>query len=119
MRAFDVFSQPPTAANLRAYEHNMETANWAARVSRPWIQFAQFAWLKDGGEKAVIGRARLVFLQARPQLHAGSAGARQSPPTPRMIPSRPLWIFAINSPRGASGWWSCPCRTRKAFIRIA
>ena len=57
VRAFDVFSQPPTAANLRAYERALEDANWAARVSRPWMQFAQFEWLKDGGEKAVIGEA--------------------------------------------------------------
>ena len=72
VRAFEVFSQAPTAANLRAYERSMEAANWAARVSRPWIQFAQFAWLKDGGEK---GRHRLrgmVFLQTRAELHAGS-----------------------------------------------
>ncbi len=49
VRAFEVFGQAPTAANLRAYERSMEAANWAARVSRPWIQFAHFAWLKDGG----------------------------------------------------------------------
>jgi SGNH hydrolase-like domain, acetyltransferase AlgX len=61
VRAFDVFSQVPTAANLRAYERSMEAANWAARVSRPWIQFAQFAWLKDGGEKCVIGCAGWYF----------------------------------------------------------
>ena len=39
----------------------MEAANWAARVSRPWIQFAHFAWLKDGGEKAVVGCAGWYF----------------------------------------------------------
>jgi hypothetical protein len=61
VRAFEVFGQAPTAANLRAYERSMEAANWAARVSRPWIQFAHFAWLKDGGEKAVIGQAGWYF----------------------------------------------------------
>jgi hypothetical protein len=61
VRAFEVFGQAPTASNLRAYERNMEAANWAARVSRPWIQFAHFAWLKDGGEKAVIGYAGWYF----------------------------------------------------------
>src|SRR5688500_17551870 len=61
VRALEVFRQPPTAAKLRAYERSLETANWAARASRPWIQFAQFACLKDGGEKAVIGRAEWYF----------------------------------------------------------
>lgn len=61
VRVFDVFSQAPTATNLRAYERSLETANWAGRVSRPWIQFALFEWLKDGGEKAVIGRAGWYF----------------------------------------------------------
>lgn len=61
VRAFDVLTQTPTAANLRAYERSLETANWAARVSRPWIQFAQFEWLKDGGAMAVIGSAGWYF----------------------------------------------------------
>src|SRR5437762_1594988 len=61
IRALDVFSGVPTAANLRAYEKDMEKANWAARLSRPWLQFAQFGWLKDGGEKVVIGSPEWYF----------------------------------------------------------
>jgi hypothetical protein len=61
VRAFEVFNQPPTAANLRAYEHNLESVNWAAHASRPWIQFAQFEWLKDGGTKVVIGSGGWYF----------------------------------------------------------
>jgi len=61
VRVFDVFRQPPTAANLRAFERSLEAANWAARASRPWMQFAQFQWLGDGGEKAVIGQAGWYF----------------------------------------------------------
>ena len=75
VRAFEVFSQTPTAANLRAYERSLEAANWAARSSRPWIQLAQFEWLKYGGGKAAIGREGMVFLQTRAELHAGSARA--------------------------------------------
>jgi alginate O-acetyltransferase complex protein AlgJ len=61
IRAFEVFSQPPTVENLRAYERSVEGANWAARLTRPWLQFAHFAWLKDGGEKVVIGRGGWYF----------------------------------------------------------
>jgi lysophospholipase L1-like esterase len=74
IRAFDVFNQAPTAASLRAYERSLEAANWAARVTRPWVQFVQFAWLKDGGEKAAIGSAGwyfykpgLTYMLARPE----------------------------------------------------
>ena len=61
VRAFELFSQTPTAASLRAYERSLEAANWAPRVSRPWIQFGLFEWLKDGGAKTVIGRAGWYF----------------------------------------------------------
>jgi hypothetical protein len=61
IRALDVFGQAPTAANLRAYEKSLEAANWAAGLARPWIQFAQFAWLKDAGEKANFGSPGWYF----------------------------------------------------------
>lgn len=75
IRALEVFNQAPTAENLRAYERRLETANWAGRLSRPWLQFARFAWLKDGGEKTLIGRdgwffynPGLNYMLARPEL---------------------------------------------------
>jgi lysophospholipase L1-like esterase len=61
VRAFELFNQAPTAANLRSYERSLEAANWAARLTRPWIQFAQFEWLNDGGEKTAIGRGGWYF----------------------------------------------------------
>jgi hypothetical protein len=59
--ALEVFSQSPTAANLRGYEKKLEAANWAARLSRPLLQFAHFKWLKDGGEKVVVGSSGWYF----------------------------------------------------------
>lgn len=85
VRAFDVFKQSPTAANLRAYESSLEDANWAARATRPWMQFTQFAWLKDGGEKVALGQAGWYFY--KPGIHyllartepAKTAGATNDP----------------------------------------
>jgi len=59
--ALDVFRQRPTTANLRAYEHGLEDASVVARALRPLFQFAQFTWLRDGGEKALVGRDGWLF----------------------------------------------------------
>jgi hypothetical protein len=59
--ALQVFRQRPTAANLRAYEHSLEDASVLARAVRPWFQFIQFAWLRDGGEKVLVGRDGWLF----------------------------------------------------------
>ena len=59
--ALEVFRQKPTAAHLRSYERGLEDASVVARALRPWVQFAQFAWLRDGGEKALIGRDGWLF----------------------------------------------------------
>ncbi len=71
--ALDVFRQKPLSANLRAYEHGLEDASVIARSARPWFQFAQFAWLNDGGEKALVGRDGWLFY--RPSCDAMLAGA--------------------------------------------
>jgi hypothetical protein len=60
-QALEVFKQRPAAAHLRAYERNLEEASWLARQLRPWAQYVQFAWLKDGGEKALVGRDGWLF----------------------------------------------------------
>ncbi len=70
--ALDVFRQKPTAANLRAYEHSLEDASVLARAARPAFQFAQFAWLRDGGQKALLGRDGWLFY--RPGYDAMLAG---------------------------------------------
>ena len=61
VRALEVFRQKPTAANLRAYERNLEDASVVARALRPLFQFAQFSWLRDGGEKVLVGRDGWLF----------------------------------------------------------
>ena len=61
LSALEVFRQRPTSANLRAYEHSLEDASVVARALRPLFQFAQFTWLRDGGEKALVGRDGWLF----------------------------------------------------------
>ena len=72
VRAFEVFSEAPTAANLRAFEKNLEQASWAARYSRPLLQFAQFKWLHDGGEKVAVGSSGWLFYKPGLKYMVGS-----------------------------------------------
>lgn len=75
VQALELFSRPPTAANLRQFEKDLESDNWAARLSRPPLQFARFAWLQDGGDKVGVGthgwyfyKPGLMHMLARPEL---------------------------------------------------
>lgn len=92
-RVLEILGQAPSAANLRAYEHGLEEANWAARAARPWMQLAQFEWLKDGGSKAIIGQdgwyfytPGLNYLLSRPLPPDHSAAA--SDPLPAILDFR-------------------------------
>lgn len=67
----------PSGETLRAYEKKLETANWASRVTRPWLQFANFK-LKEGGEKVVVGAQGWYFF--KPGLNY--MVARHNPATP-------------------------------------
>lgn len=60
-QALEVFQQRPAAANLRAYERNLEESSWAIQTFRPWMQYAQFILLQDAGEKALVGRDGWLF----------------------------------------------------------
>jgi len=60
-QAFTLLTQKPTVANLRAYEQNLEETSVVAKYLRSWAQYAQFAWLHDGGEKALVGREGWLF----------------------------------------------------------
>jgi lysophospholipase L1-like esterase len=80
-QALDVCSRMPTAASLRVYERNLEDASWAAAHMRPWIQYAQFAWLKDGGAKALMGREGWLFYKPGVQYLTERPRARKATTT--------------------------------------
>jgi hypothetical protein len=60
-RVLDLFLQPPTARNLHAYEQSLEETSLVVRQLRPWMQYLQWKFLADAGEKAVVGRHGWLF----------------------------------------------------------
>lgn len=54
--ALDILLQPPTARNLHAYERSLEETSLVIKQFRPWMQYIQWRFLDDAGEKAVLGR---------------------------------------------------------------
>ena len=60
-RALDIFLQPPTARNLHAYEQSLEETSLVVKQFRPWMQYFQWRFLADAGEKAVLGRHGWLF----------------------------------------------------------
>ena len=60
-RALDIFLRPPTARNLHAYEHGLEDTSLVVKQFRPWMQYLQWRFLADAGEKAVVGRDGWLF----------------------------------------------------------
>jgi hypothetical protein len=60
-RALDVFFQPPTVRNLRAYEHSLEQTSIVVKHLRPWVQYIEWMFLGDAGEKVVVGRHGWLF----------------------------------------------------------
>jgi hypothetical protein len=59
--ALDVFLRPPTARNLHAYEQSLEETSLVIHRLRPWMQYLQWRFLGDAGEKAVLGRHGWLF----------------------------------------------------------
>ena len=54
-RVLDIFCQPPTARNLHAYEQSLEKTSLVIKQFRPWMQYLQWRFLDDAGEKASSG----------------------------------------------------------------
>jgi hypothetical protein len=59
--AFDVFLQAPSARNLHAYEHSLEATSLVVKKLRPWMQYLEWRFLGDAGDKAVVGRDGWFF----------------------------------------------------------
>jgi hypothetical protein len=60
-RFLDIFIRPPTRANLRSYERELDDASLFAKASRPWVQYAWFKVFRYAGEKVVVGRDGWLF----------------------------------------------------------
>jgi hypothetical protein len=85
-RAFDVFLQAPTARNLHAYEESLEETSLTVKGLRPWVQYLQWKFLADAGEKAVVGRGGWLFygqsVRYAVERAQGAAGRDASDPLP-------------------------------------
>jgi hypothetical protein len=60
-RSLDIFLQPPTARNLHGYEQSLEETSLVINQFRPWMQYIEWRYLDDAGEKAVVGRHGWLF----------------------------------------------------------
>jgi hypothetical protein len=60
-QALDVFRQPPTARDLHAYEQDLERRSLVVKRLRPWMQYLQWKFLANAGEKVVTGRHGWLF----------------------------------------------------------
>jgi hypothetical protein len=60
-RVLDVFHQLPSARNLHGYEQGLEETSLVIRRLRPWVQYLQWRFLGDAGEKALLGRDGWLF----------------------------------------------------------
>ncbi len=60
-RVLDVFLQPPTARNLHGYEQALEETSRVVKQLRPPMQYLQWRFLADAGDKAVVGRHGWLF----------------------------------------------------------
>ena len=81
-QALEIFQQRPTAQNFRSYEHALEDASWVQKHLRLWAQEAQFSWLKDGGEKVLVGHDDWLFYKPGVQFATERLGIHQDQSTP-------------------------------------
>jgi hypothetical protein len=86
IQALNVFRQAPTSKNLREYERELEDASYVEKELRPWIQYAQFRFLRDAGDKALIGRDGWMFYKPGVRYLT----ERPTPPKPGAPPHDPL-----------------------------
>jgi hypothetical protein len=99
-QVLDLFDRRPTARNLRAFESELEAASCVGRTARPWVQFAQLRWLRDGGEKALVGRHGWLFY--KPGVEYVLDQAREPGPAPPFDDPLPA-IVAFRDGLGARG----------------
>jgi hypothetical protein len=59
--ALDVFQEPPTARNLHGYERRLEETSLVVKRFRPSMQYLEWRFLGDAGEKIVVGRDGWLF----------------------------------------------------------
>jgi hypothetical protein len=88
--ALDVFLKPPTARNLHAYEKSLEATSLVIKELRPSVQYLEWRFLADAGDKAVLGRHGWLFY--RPSVRYFTERQDSDPSNPTADP-----LLAIRS----------------------
>ena len=113
-RVLDVFLQPPTARNLHAYEQSLEETSLVVKQLRPWMQYLEWRFLADAGEKAVVGRDGWLFY--RPSVRYVIERQTGVPESDSADPLAAIRSFRDQLQARESGCWSFRCPTRRASI---
>jgi hypothetical protein len=87
IQVLELFRHPPTAANLRELETDLERSSLVAQWLRPPLQYAQFRYLADAGDKAIIGREGWLFYRAAAEGTGVTALHQPSGPTMDPLPA--------------------------------
>jgi hypothetical protein len=85
-RVLDVFFQAPTARNLHAYERDLQETSPVVKQFRPSMQYLQWRFLDDAGEKVVVGHDGWLFygpsVRYVTERRAGAPGSDSADPLP-------------------------------------
>ncbi len=90
-RALDVLRQPPTGRNLHAYEQSLEETSLVVKQLRPPMQYLEWRFLADAGEKVVVGRHGWLFY--RPSVRYAIERQTRAPEMDSADPLRAIRSF--------------------------
>jgi len=72
-QCLELLAHPPSMANLRSFEKDLEDASLAAKALRSPMQYMEFALLRDAGDKALVGHDGWLFYKPGVQYLTESA----------------------------------------------
>ncbi len=110
LQALEVFDGPPTPGRLQAYEQRLEDESVTIKTLRPWMLYAQYAWLRDPGSKVLMGETGWYFYRPGVEYVTERAGPQDKPsdPTPALcdfrdqLAARGIHLIVVPAPNKES-----------------